>query len=99
MRSISSAASSGAWAGTTMEARSRGSLSSQCSVIQSFTAEQIAAPIVSLTAIWPPYSVLQMATLMLNGSSAWPRIASRLVPALPFAGRQSARAVIGALGG
>ena len=35
-------------------------------MIQSFTAEQIAAPMVSLTATWPPVSGLQMAMPMPN---------------------------------
>ena len=82
-----------------MEARSRGSLFSQCSMIQSLTAEQIAAPIDSLTAIWPPVSGLQIARPMPNASNALRRMLGRLEPGRSPFTRQSGRQVIGAPSG
>ena len=68
-------------------------------MIQSFTAEQIAAPMVSLTETWPPVSGLQIARLVPNPSSASRRSRSRSLPGrCPFT-RQSGRQVIGAFGG
>ena len=80
VRLFASTAMIGDWAGNTIDARSLGSLSSHLSAIQSFTAEQIAAPMDSLTATWPPVSGLQIARLMPNRSNACVRIAARLLP-------------------
>ncbi len=68
-------------------------------MIQSFTAEQIAAPIVSLTDTWPPVSGLQMAIPIPNASSASRCMSPSTLPGRwPFT-RQSGRQVIGALNG
>ena len=76
MRSISSAARSGEWMGTTMEARSRGSRSSHSLASQLLIARHRAAERSSLIIICAPWMTLQMANSGLARSSTWARSVS-----------------------
>ena len=98
-RLISSTAISGLCAGTTMEARNLGSLSSHSAAIQSFTARANPAPMSSLNRSCTPYRQLAMAMLVWNGFSACWRNNSRSEPGRMPSTRQSGRAVSGLLAG
>jgi len=98
-RSISWAASSALWPGTTMEARSRGSVSSHSAASHLLMARQNASERSSLNSACAPCSTLQMAKREPNPSSAWARSSAGSLPGRPLAGRQSGRPESGAFGG
>jgi len=85
--------------GTTMEARRRSSLSSHSLAIQSLMARQKAAARASLKIAGAPCRTLQMAWRVWKASRAGAFRRGKSVPALPLAGFQSGRALIGAFGG
>ncbi len=91
--------SSGLCIGTTIDARNRGSRSSHSFATQSLIARQNAADKSSLKIACAPCKTLQIAYLLPNPSSACARNVSKSQPALPLAGFQSGRALIGALPG
>ena len=85
--------------GTTMEARNLSSLSSHSLLIQSLIARQNAAERSSEKMAGEPCRTLQIAYRVWNASRAWVWSVVRSLPGKPFDGRQSGRALIGALGG
>ncbi|MBN8907281.1 MAG: Asp-tRNA(Asn)/Glu-tRNA(Gln) amidotransferase subunit GatA [Rhodospirillales bacterium] len=98
-RSISAADSSGLCIGITMEARRRGSRSSHSAAIQSLIARHSAAERSSPKMTCAPCRQFRMAYWVPTLSSSCDWSSARSVPGLPFAGRQSGRALSGEPGG
>ena len=98
-RSISATAACGSCSGTRIEARSRGSRSSNSLATQSFTARQSAAAMSSLNSATAPCSVLQIAKRVPNGRAPRAGSCRDCRRARRSAPRQSGRALSGEFGG